>query len=280
MIPKSFITEWQNQYPWPLQNQVEQDLIISRVLVEIFSDPHLASSLAFRGGTALYKLFLTPAPRYSEDIDLVQIDAEPIGKTLDHIRKILDPLLGTPQRKLGRGLVTITYRFPSEQSPLINLRLKLEINTREHVPLLGYLSKDFSVNSSWFSGKAIITTYQLEELMGTKLRALFQRNKGRDLFDFWYVMNNKELSIPKTLEVFQYYLKQQNLNISRAQFEKNLFEKQSSELFLNDTSPLLKTEIMPQWDSDKALKTVRNQVISLLPGEAWKGEPSELIKSP
>jgi hypothetical protein len=92
-------------------------------------------------------------------------------------------------------------------------------------------------------------------------------------------MNNRKLSIPKTLEVFQYYLNQQDLNVLRAQFEKNLFEKQSSELFLNDTSPLLKTEIAAQWNSERPLKTVQNQVISLLPGEAWKGEPAELIKA-
>lgn len=55
---------------------MEQDLVISRALVEIFSVPHLASSLAFRGGTALHKLFLRPAARYSEDIDLVQVRAD------------------------------------------------------------------------------------------------------------------------------------------------------------------------------------------------------------
>jgi len=100
MIPKHLITEWSKQHAWPLQNQVEQDLLISRALVELFSDNHIRKSLAFRGGTALYKLFLTPAPRYSEDIDLVQVNAEPIGETMDRVRSILDPLLGNPKRKL------------------------------------------------------------------------------------------------------------------------------------------------------------------------------------
>lgn len=173
MIPKYLLTEWSEKHPWPLQNQVEQDLLISRVLVELFSDPHIASSLAFRGGTALYKLFLAPSPRYSEDIDLVQMRAEPIGETLDRVRNILDPLLGKPGRKLGRGLATISYRFLSEETPPINLRLKIEINTREHTSFMGYIQKSFSVDSSWFSGEANILTYQLEELMGTKLRALY-----------------------------------------------------------------------------------------------------------
>jgi hypothetical protein len=57
-------------YPW-----VEQDLVISRALVGIFGAAGVAERLAFRGGTALYKLYLTPAARYSEDIDLVQTRA-------------------------------------------------------------------------------------------------------------------------------------------------------------------------------------------------------------
>ena len=72
MIPKIYITKWGEHVPWLFDMQLEQDLLISRALVELFSNPHISEALAFRGGTALYKLFLTPAPRYSEDIDLVQ----------------------------------------------------------------------------------------------------------------------------------------------------------------------------------------------------------------
>ena len=79
MIPRDYITEWRAHAPWVQDIQVEQDLIICRALVSIFSHPLLAKGLAFRGGTALYKLYLKPAARYSEDIDLVQITAEPQG---------------------------------------------------------------------------------------------------------------------------------------------------------------------------------------------------------
>ncbi len=54
MIPRDYITEWRAQAPWIEEFQVEQDLVISRALVEIFSHPLLAKSLAFRGGTAIY----------------------------------------------------------------------------------------------------------------------------------------------------------------------------------------------------------------------------------
>lgn len=86
MIPLAYITEWRNKAPWQDDFQVEQDLIIERALVEIFSDPFLKERMAFRGGTALHKLYLSPAARYSEDIDLVQTSAEPIKDTIKAFR--------------------------------------------------------------------------------------------------------------------------------------------------------------------------------------------------
>jgi predicted nucleotidyltransferase component of viral defense system len=73
MIPKPYIAKWNDHAPWNSYEQVEQDLVISRILVEIFSDEFLNETLAFRVGTALHKLYLNLAQRYSEDIDLVQI---------------------------------------------------------------------------------------------------------------------------------------------------------------------------------------------------------------
>jgi predicted nucleotidyltransferase component of viral defense system len=70
-------------------HQVEQDLIISRALCAIFSDEYLSSRLAFRGGTALHRIYISPPSRYSEDIDLVQTVAEPIGKVFDKLREVL-----------------------------------------------------------------------------------------------------------------------------------------------------------------------------------------------
>jgi len=99
VIPRAHITAWRGTAPWPTDEQVEQDLVLSRAVVELFGNPTVAATMALRGGTALHKLFLVPPGRYSEDIDLVQIDAGPIGSALDAIRGTLDPWLGEPQRK-------------------------------------------------------------------------------------------------------------------------------------------------------------------------------------
>lgn len=271
MIPKNFITEWRKYAPWISDAQIEQDLIISRALVELFSSVLIAKALAFRGGTAIYKLYSNPAPRYSEDIDLVQVESSPIGAVMTEIRNILNPWLGEPKLKQGQGRITITYRFESEGTPSIPMKLKVEINTREHFSVQGVITKNFKTVSSWFEGGAPISTYHLEELMGTKLRALFQRKKGRDLFDFWYVLKHNEIDVTKVVEIFHHYLDKQGTRVSRAQFEQNFLEKTSSQTFIDDIGQLLSPEIETKWNITEAFTMIQNHILPILPGEAWKG---------
>ncbi|KPL09558.1 MAG: hypothetical protein AMS26_22735 [Bacteroides sp. SM23_62] len=70
MIPITDIRAWGNTVSWQYDQQIEQDLVICRSLIEIFKDPYLLKHLAFRGGTAIHKFYLTSHARYSEDIDL------------------------------------------------------------------------------------------------------------------------------------------------------------------------------------------------------------------
>ena len=105
MIPRDYITQWRERAPWSEDFQVEQDLVISRALVAVYSDPVLAEALAFRGGAALYKLYLTPPARYSEDIDLVQVEPGPAGPLMGRLRSALDPWLGKARWKHELGAV-------------------------------------------------------------------------------------------------------------------------------------------------------------------------------
>jgi len=101
MIPYSYITAHRKNVSWTEDYQIEQDLVLSRALLDIFKDPILNANLSFRGGTALNKLYFDPPLRYSEDIDLVQIKPGPIGDMITRIRVNLDPLLGKPKRTIG-----------------------------------------------------------------------------------------------------------------------------------------------------------------------------------
>ena len=65
MIPEDIVTHWQQTAPWQTQDMIEQDLIISRALVALYSDTFLCEKIAFRGGTALNKCYLEVASRYT-----------------------------------------------------------------------------------------------------------------------------------------------------------------------------------------------------------------------
>ncbi|MBI5015334.1 MAG: nucleotidyl transferase AbiEii/AbiGii toxin family protein [Deltaproteobacteria bacterium] len=274
MIPRAHITAWRAKAPWSTDAQVEQDLVLTRALVEIYSDPSLAQGLAFRGGTALHKLYLDPPARYSEDLDLVQAEPGQIGPLLDALHRRLDPWLGKPQWKQGQGTATLVYRFESEIAPVTPLRLKVEINTREHLTVLGYRSFRVRVENPWFAGASDVKTFAPEELLATKLRALYQRKKGRDLFDLAVAMTElSQLDVPKLVECFEAYLAHSGTRISRAEFEANLAEKITDPAFTRDVTPLLSTaggRAPGFFKAETALEEVKGKLIALLPGELWK----------
>ena len=269
MIPFDYITEWREQAPWANSAQVEQDLILSRAVVSMFADPDITRRLAFRGGTALYKLHLQPPARYSEDIDLVQISAGPIGGILDALRGALDPWLGTPRRTRSEGRIDLIYRMTSEGEPPTPMRLKVEINSREHFSVFGFEERELAVRSRWFTGTSTVTTYPLDELLGTKLRALYQRRKGRDLFDLYVAARRGTVSPARVVECFRRYLAHDGLTVSRAELEMNLHEKLSDDTFLSDVVPLVAPDV--DWTTADAARYVQAELLPLLPGEPWKG---------
>jgi predicted nucleotidyltransferase component of viral defense system len=240
MIPRLHILDWKREYPWQKDAFIEQDLIVCRALCALYNDEFLAEHLACRGGTTLNKLYLHPQPRYSEDIDLVQIRPETIRETIDKIRNAL-AFLGKPVIKQKEHNNTLIFRFESEIPPVIPLRLKVEINTREHFNVLGLIKRDFSVENQWFSGNCKVTTYQLEELLGTKLRAMYQRRKGRDLFDLYRALSAYNLDIDKIIRCYREYIGFVVDNPpTQKEYLLNMEQKIEDEEFLDDISMLLR----------------------------------------
>ena len=260
MIPRPDIAKWQQYAPWKEFAQVEQDLIISRALVEIFSDEFLRENLAFRGGTALHKLYLKPAPRYSEDIDLVQIKEGPIKPIMERLAKVI-AFFEEPRKTQVRGHgAKALYRFTSEYEE-IRMRLKLEINCKEHFNVLDWVEFPFEIESDWFSGKVEIPTYDINELLGTKLRALYQRSKGRDLFDLNYARLNLELDFEKIIACFKEYITfaTRNRPPSKKEFLLNIEEKENDADFIGDMEALLRSGI--SYNQKEAFDWLKTELI-------------------
>ena len=271
MIPEQFIFEWENQAPWQNRQQVEQDLILSRAIIEIFSDDFLKNTLLFRGGTALYKLYVPEPVRYSEDLDFVMIVKGPIGPVYDAIRGKLNPLLGEPDRDQKESMAVMSYSYNPEFPPHETQQsLKLEINYEEDFTVLTRMEKTFEVDSRWFSGNVEVPTFKPDELMATKFRALFQRNKGRDLFDLWFTITEGLVTPKRLLDCFKEYTANLEFPITRARFEKNLTEKTLAGDFGEDIKNLLAPGV--EYDFKEAVDLVHEKLIKYLPGDPYKGE--------
>lgn len=155
MIDRASITNWSVSHPWGQKSFVEQDLVISRVLVSIYSDPFLSEALAFRGGTALHKLYLAPQVRYSEDIDLVQVESGPIKPIVERLDAVLawlpvevdiDAVLRCWRRYITHGGKTV----PTTKELLANMEEKLAFPEYcDDVKLMLRPGTDFSVDTAY-----------------------------------------------------------------------------------------------------------------------------------
>lgn len=273
MIPALNIVAWSAVAPWAEPRQVEQDLTISRAIVELFADPFLRQALRFRGGTALNKLCFPTPIRYSEDIDLVRTAAGAIGPILDHARAALEPWLGPAGFDRNPTTARLRFRALAEDDPEAHLRIKVEINTAEIDACDAPVSIPFEVANPWFSGAADVATFSREELLATKLRALLQRDRGRDLFDLAHALRTfEDLDVSRVVRCLRFHLDRSGLAISRAEAERRMFAKLRRPTFLRDVRPLLSVAEAQRLNDETiriAFASVFTTLITRLPGEPW-----------
>lgn len=261
MIPRASIIAWSATAPWPSEDQVEQDLILSRLLVEIADDPLLSEELAFRGGTCLHKLHLGEPQRYSEDLDFVRTSQRPLlGEVFDRLRAITERIGLREHRRAfpSKNSDTATMWFDADaESGASSIRVKIETNVAESAPFAPHLFIPFAVSSPWWSGGAEIRTFTVEEILATKVRALCQRRKGRDLFDLWIGLNLPEVDSGKVAAALAHYMRDRVY--SYPQLVGHLKTKLVDPDFAADLNALVRS-LPSDYDIASALDLVRRRV--------------------
>ncbi|MEY3733927.1 MAG: hypothetical protein RL347_1286 [Actinomycetota bacterium] len=253
MIPAAFVTAWSAQAPWPTPAQIEQDLLLSRVLIEMYQDDLLRDELVFRGGTCLHKLHLPAARRYSEDLDFVRITSSgiaPLTRAVTSLGQRLGFVVSTRITQHPKIYLRTTAADGS------TLRIKVEINTHERSPAQPLITMPHIVNSPWWSGEGHVRTFTLAELIASKLRALFQRKKGRDLFDIWLALTELGLEPNEILDAYPTYAPP-SLHAQRA--ITDLQAKMLDPSFRKDLVPLVEP-----WPADYDIDNAGQLVIDLL----------------
>jgi predicted nucleotidyltransferase component of viral defense system len=258
VIPAASITAWGVDRPWPSRLAIEQDLLLARLIVAVYDHPRLREELVFRGGTCLLQVHL-PAPlRYSEDLDFVRRTHTGIGGVFDDLREVA-AAVGLEVRGTDIGEhPKMRLRARAEESPDIWLRIKVEINTHETSPARDLVRVPFTVASPWFTGSTDVLTFTSAELVSTKLRALYQRSKGRDLFDLWLALTLLELDPREILGSFGPYRPD---GYTAQLAVANLNAKLDSQAFRRDLD-LLVTRWPDGYDIDGAAELIIGQLLS------------------
>ncbi|MCL2807081.1 MAG: nucleotidyl transferase AbiEii/AbiGii toxin family protein [Coriobacteriia bacterium] len=233
MIPAAVITKWSVTHPWSTREQIEQDLLLSQAMCEVSNDQLLGFELVLRGGTAFHKLFLPKPHRYSEDLDYVRTSAGGIGDIMKRLTSLGSELGYIVSTRMGQ-FPKIFWKTTAESG--LPLRIKIEINTFERSPSLPLALIEHTVDTDWYSSRASIKTFQVEELVATKLRALYQRSKGRDLFDLWLAIVTIGLEPSKIIKAYEPYRPDKT---SSQQMIENLEAKLNNMQFLSDTDGLV-----------------------------------------
>jgi predicted nucleotidyltransferase component of viral defense system len=263
VIDRPALIAWRSQAPWPSVVQIEQDLMLSRLMIEIARDETLGPELAMRGGTCLNKLHLSAALRYSEDLDYVRLTHTGIKPYTQALTGIADRVGLTVSSRQRSGQMVHVYLDGQPTEGIGRIRIKIEMNIAETKSFLPRTTIRHAVQTSWWSGEADIPTFQPSELLATKLRALYQRSKGRDLFDLWLGLTVLQADPRQIVAGLNHYMSMSAATFSFPQLRDNLAAKLATTGFRRDLDALT-TDIPAEYDPDTAANLVMRELGSLL----------------
>lgn len=259
MIEAQQLATWQPHANWSQQWMVEQDYIISRAVKLIFADRFLSEQVAMRGGTILHKGHLAPASRYSEDIDLVLVGDRPASHISKALKRVLKPLFPAGPSENIVATIVLAVRNYTQKSKIIRQtyvfdpvdqqsalgKLKVEVNVNEVAPFAPVVPISMTIPDG-NGGVTVMTvkSYDLNEMLGTKLRALLQREQGRDLYDLWRAYEVAQaggaaVDPAKVGEAFRFYMDREGSPIPAGWVAAEVARRMNSPKFLNDMNSYL-----------------------------------------
>lgn len=269
----------QTVVPWPVPHQIEQDLLLSLSMTALFADSFLREQIAMRGGTVLHKVHLAPASRYSEDIDLVAVGDRPEEHIRAAIKRVLRDVLGRHERSVWEDIkltvrnaarpsrvLRLTYGVPSVIDSGRTLTVVVETNVTERQPHRPLVDLPFDLTFRDATVTTPLRSFDINEMLGTKLRALFQRRRGRDLFDLYWALTAKARVPADPAEIvasFVHYMRAEGSKVRRAELLEQLASRLADRGFCSDMQQLLRTGL--KYDPHEAGRLVREELLLRLP---------------
>lgn len=204
MISSDALDHWQSVVPWTRLKEVEQDLVLARLIVEIARHPLLGEGLALKGGTCLHKLWMGRPWRYSEDLDYNLRLTGPRSGILEALDEV--------GRSVGFGDLQAAYKSEflhvfflgvfRDGSPM---RVKVDVQLPIEEPAQTHASRPFEVDNPWFTASLEVPSFVPAEMIASKVVALYQRRKHRDLFDMWAALHSGLVTPSEVAAMFAAY---------------------------------------------------------------------------
>ncbi len=190
---------WDNQ-------QVEQDIVLTRLMAEVANDKHLAEALVLKGGTCLHKLWLTEPWRYSKDLDYARTEDTPMGATFDALRAAgrRAGLDGTKMR-VNRGQLLSHVTFRATYADGATMKITVDIPTSPPAVPAHTQTRTLAVPHPSGATTAVIVSVTPEEMIASKAAAVFGRSQPRDAYDVWAATTAGLTTAQRAAARFQHY---------------------------------------------------------------------------
>lgn len=194
-------------------SDVQRDYLFGWFLFGLFSISNLKDIIFLKGGNALRKCYFENT-RYSSDLDLgIQNDISPdilqteINKICDFVNSETNIVFNKEQNRVREKFVIedaasgklkvyearIYFRDFYGEAKHIVLKIKLDITRFDKVYLPLQNQALIHPYSDFEKVRGTVKCHKLEEIIGTKLKCILQREHPPDLFDYVYTLffNNK-----------------------------------------------------------------------------------------
>jgi predicted nucleotidyltransferase component of viral defense system len=189
----------------------EKDYFLTLAL-KILSESPLYTALVFKGGTALHHCYL-PQSRFSEDLDFTSLDKTLSGEA---VAAIFAPHSFFEVKKLYTSNATIKIER-LKYSGVLDLpnSLKFEVDRLQDVVLP---TKQLPYANVW-GVDVTVNVMDIREIYAEKIRAMSQRSRYRDFYDFYLATQEYNINMDETINLIRQ--KEMRQPISRAAILNN-----------------------------------------------------------
>ena len=171
----------------------EKDYFLA-IVSKIIYDSSLKNKLVFKGGTALYHVYL-PQLRFSEDLDF---SSNEVNITLEEVKNIFSGCDFLEIKKDYVSGATVKIERLQYAGPLVQTNsLKVEIDFIQNVILP---AKDLEYKNIW-KVDTKVRAMDIREIVAEKLRAASDRARYRDFYDLFQILKNFKIDLKEIVEL-------------------------------------------------------------------------------